>query len=184
MASDTEIVVVQSPSPPTVVVVEIEREFLKVDSDVVNTSVIISDPAHHVIDTVERVAVVALGAQGPAGGQGKSAYQIAVDNGFVGTEQDWLNLLSGSIDDSSSATTTTYSSSKIEQLVSDADKTYEHAQNMPSDTWIVSHGLNKYVSVTVVDSGGSMVEGTMVYDSLNQVTITFNATFSGKAYLN
>ncbi len=92
--------------------------------------------------------------------------------------------MSGSIDDSSSATTTTYSSSKIEQLVSDADKTYEHAQNMPSDTWIVSHGLNKYVSVTVVDSGGSMVEGTMVYDSLNQVTITFNATFSGKAYLN
>ena len=27
------------------------------------------------------------------GSEGKSAYQVAVDNGFVGTEQDWLNSL-------------------------------------------------------------------------------------------
>jgi hypothetical protein len=30
-----------------------------------------------------------------AGGAGKSAYQIAVDNGFVGTEADWLASLAG-----------------------------------------------------------------------------------------
>jgi hypothetical protein len=34
--------------------------------------------------------VVTSGAPGPAG---KSAYQIAVDNGFVGTETEWLNQL-------------------------------------------------------------------------------------------
>jgi len=27
--------------------------------------------------------------------KGKSAYQIAVDNGFVGTEQEWLDSLQG-----------------------------------------------------------------------------------------
>ena len=27
--------------------------------------------------------------------QGKSAYQIAVDNGFIGTEQEWLDSLVG-----------------------------------------------------------------------------------------
>lgn len=33
------------------------------------------------------------GATGPAGADGNSAYEIAVANGFVGTEQDWLDSL-------------------------------------------------------------------------------------------
>lgn len=33
------------------------------------------------------------GPQGPKGDTGKSAYQIAVDNGFVGTESEWLASL-------------------------------------------------------------------------------------------
>ena len=28
--------------------------------------------------------------------QGKSAYEIAVENGFIGTEEEWLNSLAGS----------------------------------------------------------------------------------------
>jgi len=32
---------------------------------------------------------------GPAGADGESAYQIAVDNGFVGTEAEWLTSLQG-----------------------------------------------------------------------------------------
>lgn len=35
------------------------------------------------------------GEQGPAGADGKSAYQIAVSNGFVGTETAWLASLKG-----------------------------------------------------------------------------------------
>ena len=30
------------------------------------------------------------GDPGPQGDTGKSAYQIAVDNGYVGTESEWL----------------------------------------------------------------------------------------------
>lgn len=33
--------------------------------------------------------------QGKDGSDGKSAYQIALDNGFVGSEQDWLASLKG-----------------------------------------------------------------------------------------
>lgn len=33
--------------------------------------------------------------QGPTGADGKSAYQIAVDNGFVGTQAEWLESLKG-----------------------------------------------------------------------------------------
>lgn len=35
------------------------------------------------------------GAEGPAGADGDSAYQVAVDNGFVGTEAEWLVSLVG-----------------------------------------------------------------------------------------
>ena len=35
------------------------------------------------------------GAPGPRGPQGDSAYEVAVDNGFVGTEQEWLDSLGG-----------------------------------------------------------------------------------------
>ena len=64
------------------------------------------------------------------------------------------------------------------------DKTYNHQQAVPSAQWIVTHGLNKYPSVSVVDSAGSSVVGDVLYDSLNQVTITFSAPFSGNAFFN
>lgn len=35
------------------------------------------------------------GVQGETGLQGKSAYQVAVDNGFIGTEQEWLATIKG-----------------------------------------------------------------------------------------
>lgn len=35
------------------------------------------------------------GGQGPKGDPGESAYQVAVDNGFIGTEQEWLTSLVG-----------------------------------------------------------------------------------------
>ena len=61
---------------------------------------------------------------------------------------------------------------------------YVYNQGVPSDTWVVNHNLNKNPSITVVDSAGEEVEGAVVINSLNQVTITFCAAFSGKAYLN
>lgn len=33
--------------------------------------------------------------QGKDGSDGKSAYQVALDNGFIGSEQDWLASLKG-----------------------------------------------------------------------------------------
>ena len=37
------------------------------------------------------------GPQGPQGDAGKSAYQIAVDNGYNGTESEWLASLKGDL---------------------------------------------------------------------------------------
>lgn len=61
---------------------------------------------------------------------------------------------------------------------------YIHNQAAPASTWVITHNLNKNPSITVVDSGGSEVEGAVTINSLNQITITFCGAFSGYAYLN
>jgi hypothetical protein len=48
----------------------------------------------------------------------------------------------------------------------------------------INHNLNKYCSVTVVDSNDDVVIGEIHYNSVNQVTLTFTAAFTGKAYCN
>jgi hypothetical protein len=64
------------------------------------------------------------------------------------------------------------------------DKNYIFTQIAAAATWNVTHNLNKYPSVSVVDSGNNWVVGDVEYINENQLTITFNAAFSGKAYLN
>jgi hypothetical protein len=62
--------------------------------------------------------------------------------------------------------------------------TYTHNQSTPSDTWNINHGLTKFPSVTVVDSSGNKVVGDVKYTDNNNLVLTFNGAFSGKAYLN
>lgn len=64
------------------------------------------------------------------------------------------------------------------------DKNYVHLQLSASNIWEIQHNLNKYVSVVIVDSGESVVFGDIEYNDNNKVTVTFQAVFSGKAYLN
>ena len=64
------------------------------------------------------------------------------------------------------------------------DYTYTHNQITPTNTWIITHNLSKYPSVTVVDSGGTVVLGGVKYINENQIEINFTSGFSGKAYLN
>jgi len=65
------------------------------------------------------------------------------------------------------------------------DLNYVYTQATASGTWEVTHNLEKYPSVTVVDSSGTTIMPNEVkYDSNNKVTIIFLAQFTGKAYLN
>jgi hypothetical protein len=71
------------------------------------------------------------------------------------------------------------------------DKNFVFSQDVPASTWVIQHNLNKYCSVTVVDSQltPQIVIGTVIYDSPNQCTVEFYgpsgpANFSGKAFCN
>ena len=65
-----------------------------------------------------------------------------------------------------------------------ADKNYIHSQGSASNSWSVVHNLEKFPSVTVVDSAGSAVIGGVTFIDNNNLTLTFTNAFSGKAYIN
>ncbi len=88
---------------------------------------------------------------------GKSTYEIWLDQGNTGTIQDFLNSL---------------------------DKHYEHNQILSNEIWNINHNLDKYPSVTVVDSAETVVYGSIEYIDKNNLKIIFSAEFAGKAYLN
>ena len=61
---------------------------------------------------------------------------------------------------------------------------YRHIQNVLSTEWTVNHNLNFYPNVTVYNSAGSMVEGTVTHINAVSLTITFSNQISGKAHLS
>ena len=73
---------------------------------------------------------------------------------------------------------------EIEYVNVAGDIHYEHDQPIASATWNINHNLGKFPSVTIVDTSGDEVEGAVNHVNNNNITITFSASFAGKAYLN
>lgn len=65
-----------------------------------------------------------------------------------------------------------------------AGSTYEHNQTAVASTWNITHNLGFYPNVTIVDSGGSVIEAELWYNNLNSLDIHFSVGMSGKAYLS
>lgn len=82
-----------------------------------------------------------------------------------------------------SATRPQYNSSDL-ALKSDIPTTYVHEQGVASAVWTVQHNLNKYPSVTVVDSSENVIIADVEYVDVNTVKITMNGASKGRAYLN
>lgn len=62
--------------------------------------------------------------------------------------------------------------------------TFTFNQSTPATTWLIPHNLEKFPSVTIVDSSGNVIMGETLYTNNNNITLTFSAPFTGKAYLN
>lgn len=101
-----------------------------------------------------------------SGARGKSAYDLWYDDhpgGTIDEFWDWLK------------------------------RSFVYNQLQALSTWVIKHDLNKYPSVTVVDTADRIVYGDVQYgryvdgkfvDQLNYVTVSFAAEFSGQAFLN
>lgn len=69
--------------------------------------------------------------------------------------------------------------------VEDAPSTYVYDQAIAADTWVITHNLDTYPSVEIVDSADTRIGANeVVWNDSNTITITFLAAVSGKAYLN
>ena len=71
-----------------------------------------------------------------------------------------------------------------EVIYKGADKFFIFDQLVSSSEWMIQHNLEKYPSVTILDSAGTNVIGDVVYIDNNNLKIIFSSKMSGKAYLN
>lgn len=71
----------------------------------------------------------------------------------------------------------------IEEAISTADKHFEYPF-LTSSVVTVNHNLGKRPSVTVVDSAGDEVVGSVNHISNNQLIVTFSGGFSGIVFCN
>lgn len=72
----------------------------------------------------------------------------------------------------------------VEALSSDANFVYDANQNVAAFTWNITHNLNKYPAVTVVDSALEVLYPAIDYPTQGQVKITFAIATKGIAFLN
>ena len=66
----------------------------------------------------------------------------------------------------------------------DNPETYVHKQTTAAEVWHITHNLQKFPSISVVDSAGTIVVGEITYIDDATIDITFSGAFSGTAYLN
>lgn len=62
--------------------------------------------------------------------------------------------------------------------------TYVHHQDISASTWTITHNLDKYPSVTLVNSAKEVFIANVEYVSKSQVVVTMAGANTGKAYLN
>lgn len=135
------------------------------------------------------VTIVGTGAQGKTG---KSAYQEWLDLGNEGTLDDFFNSLKGA-EGASYIHPDTHSADIIDEtpervFISAEEKSrlsgYIYTQTAAEKVWHIAHNLNKFPSVSIVDTGGNIVVGNVEYISNNGLMVVFSHPFSGEAYLN
>jgi len=69
-------------------------------------------------------------------------------------------------------------------VASDSDKTFVFTQAVPNTVWNITHSLDKFPSVSVINNNNIIINGEVTYIDNNNVQLNFSAGFSGKAYLN
>jgi hypothetical protein len=130
------------------------------------------------------------------GARGRSAYEVWIGEGYIGSEEDFLQWLR--IQTAAETTLVDvgdhYNSTNLEDVLQEVaemiaatiDKHYVHRQETSSSTWTIVHNLNKFPSVRVYDRYNNELIGDITFykNDLNRVTINFSGAAAGVAYLN
>ena len=154
---------------------------VKVELNQINNNVSI-DETNVSVNLTEQVVNVDLGTSGPQGPRGTGLLNgVGAPSPSLGINGDfYLNTsnmnLYGPKTDSGWGTPT--------DLVGSQELGYVHIQEVASATWSITHGLGFVPNITVVDTAGTVVEGSYNYPNSNTVVLTFIGAFSGRAYFS
>jgi hypothetical protein len=130
----------------------------------------------------EENVVIELGTSGPQGGRGTGILNgTTAPNNNIGIVGDFfLNTTNMNL----YGPKTNLGWGSPTDLVGSQELGYVHIQEVASVTWNITHGLGFTPNITVVDTAGTVVEGSYNYPNSNTVVLTFIGAFSGRAYLS
>ena len=115
------------------------------------------------------------GVDGVDGIDGLSAYQIALDNGFVGTEQEWLDSLQGTSADPARADI----EGMYKSAYANAYKEFSYTDGNLStiEVWTDASKITKLFTKTIVYTDGNITGVTLV-DNDNNHSLSKTITYS------
>ena len=130
----------------------------------------------------EENVVIELGTSGPQGARGTGILNgTTAPNNTIGIIGDFflnttnMNLYGPKTESGWGSPT---------DLVGSQELGYVHIQSVPASVWNITHGLGFTPNITVVDTAGTVVEGSYNYPNSSTVVLTFIGAFSGRAYLS
>lgn len=124
-----------------------------------NEEVILS-PVVYTVEVTEEVNQVVIAAEGPVGPRG----------------------LTGATGPTGPTGPTGATGQKGDK--GDSGGFFSFTQGIASDTWFIEHNLGYNPNIVVIDSAGTVVEGSYEYPNVNTLIATFSGAFSGNAYLS
>ena len=87
--------------------------------------------------------------------------------------------------ETAAATMTGIAPSQVLNLTLPLGGRYKHTQGSAATTWTINHNLGyEPGGVSIVDSAGTIVTGTITYSGVNQIVVSFTSAFAGKAYVS
>lgn len=154
---------------------------VKVELNQINNNVSVNE-TNVDVNLTEQIVNVDLGTSGPQGPRGTSLLNgVGAPSAGLGINGDFylntsnMNLYGPKTESGWGSPT---------DLVGSQELGYVHIQENASATWSVTHGLGFVPNITVVDTAGTVVEGSYNYPNSNTVVLTFIGAFSGRAYLS
>ena len=154
---------------------------VKVELNQINNNVSINE-TNVDVNLTEQIVNVDLGTSGPQGPRGTGLLNgVGAPSAGLGINGDFylntsnMNLYGPKTESGWGSQT---------DLVGSQELGYVHIQSVPASVWNVTHGLGFTPNITVVDTAGTVVEGSYNYPNSSTVVLTFIGAFSGRAYLS
>jgi hypothetical protein len=121
---------------------------------------VILEPIVYEVDVIKEINEIVINAPGPKGDPGIQGSQGPAGptgpNGSTGAKGD----------------------------KGDSGGYFAFTQATPSATWTINHNLGYNPNIIVIDSAGTVVEGSYEFPNVNRLIATFSSGFSGNAYLS